>query len=301
MPKPLSTISTISAVTTISTLLDRVAMALPSLPTSEARVAALVLEDPNAFASLPVIELAKRASVSSPTVVRFCRSMGFRGLSDFKLKLAANSREGVPFVHKAVDTTDSVEQLANKVLDNAAAAFVGFRDQLSSGPIEQAVIALQATIKLRGRIEFYGVGNSGVVALDGQHKFFRLGCNTVAYSDGHMQVMAATLASADDCIVIISNSGMSRDLLDAAEILKKRKATVIAITATGSPLAKLATVVIPADHHENYDQYSPMVSRLLHLLVIDILVTAVAVRLGSAVQSKLSTIKATLREKRYRI
>jgi RpiR family transcriptional regulator, carbohydrate utilization regulator len=284
----------------ISTMIERIEAAMPSLPASEARVAALVLQDPGLFSSLPVLELSKRSGVSTPTVVRFCRSMGFKGLSDFKLKLAAHSRVGVPFIHKAVNVQDSTEQIANKVIDNAAAAFVGFRDQLSSGPIDASIKALAHTIQAQGRIEFYGVGNSGIVALDGQHKFFRLGCNTVAYSDGHMQVMAATLAGPNDCVVIISNSGLSRDLLDAAEILKKRKATVIAITTTGSPLAKLANHTISADHHESYDQYSPMVSRMLHLLVIDILVTGVAVSLGPSVQAKLSAIKANLKEKRYR-
>ncbi len=285
---------------TVSTLLERIEAAVPGLPASEARVAALVLADPGMFASLPVLELSKRSGVSTPTVVRFCRSMGFKGLSDFKLKLAAHSRVGVPFVHRAVSMQDTTEQLANKIIDNAAAALMGFHDQLSSGPFDASIEALSATIKKRGRIEFYGVGNSGIVAQDGQHKFFRLGCNTIAYSDGHLQVMAATLASTDDCVVIISNSGQSRDLLDAAEILRKRKATVIAITTTGSPLAKLANITIPADHHESYDQYSPMVSRLLHLLVIDILVTGVAVRLGPSVQTRLATIKANLRDKRYR-
>ena len=50
-------------------------------------VAKLVLVDPRSFASLPVGELAERSHVSKPTVVRFCRSVGYNGLADFKLKL----------------------------------------------------------------------------------------------------------------------------------------------------------------------------------------------------------------------
>ena len=60
------------------------------------------------------------------------------------------------------------------------------------------------------------MGNSGVVALDAQHKFFRLGVNTISWSDGHMQVMSATLLGPGDCVVVISNSGRTRDLMDAA-------------------------------------------------------------------------------------
>ena len=55
------------------------------------------------FASTPVGELAERSHVSKPTVVRFCRSVGYDGLTDFKRKLAGTVNEGVPFVHRAVD------------------------------------------------------------------------------------------------------------------------------------------------------------------------------------------------------
>ena len=133
------------------------------------------------------------------------------------------------------------------------------------------------------RIEFHGVGNSGIVAMDAQHKFFRLGVNAAAVSDAHVQVMSATMLKPGDCLVVISTSGRSTDLIDSAEIARKRGATLIVITASGSPLAQLGQgsatqVLLAVDHPEDYDRYSPMVSRLLHLVVIDILTTAVALR-----------------------
>jgi hypothetical protein len=75
------------------------------------------------------------------------------------------------------------------------------------------------------------------VAQDAQHKFFRLGVNCIAYSDGHMQVMSASLLRPGDCLVVISNSGRTRDLMDATDIARKHGATTIVITASGSPLA----------------------------------------------------------------
>jgi RpiR family carbohydrate utilization transcriptional regulator len=126
-----------------------------------------------------------------------------------------------------------------------------------------------------------------------------------AISDGHMQVMSATMLKPGDCAVIISNTGRSRDLLDVAEIARKKGATVIAITASGSLLARDLQhggqhIVLAADHPEDADRYSPMVSRLLHLLIIDILTTGVALRLGSArLRPMLQEIKKNLRAKRY--
>ena len=280
-------------------MLDRIKASLPSLAPAEQRVGKLVLQDPRAFANLPVTELADRAHVSKPTVVRFCRSVGYDGLSDFKLKLAGSVSEGVPFIHRSVDADDKTSDVTVKVIDNTVAAFLKYRNDASSFVLDQAVEALAATHASGKRIEFYGVGNSGIVAQDAQHKFFRLGMNTIAYSDGHMQVMSASMLGKGDCVVIISNSGRTRDLMDACDIARKRGATTIVITSSGSPLATAGQIHLTADHPESYDRYSPMVSRLLHLLIIDILATTVALRIGESLQPALREMKNNLRSKRY--
>jgi RpiR family transcriptional regulator, carbohydrate utilization regulator len=280
-------------------MLDRIKASLPSLAPAEQRVGKLVLKDPRAFANLPVTQLADRAHVSKPTVVRFCRSVGYDGLSDFKLKLAGSVSEGVPFIHRSVDADDKTTDVMVKVIDNTVAAFLKYRNDASASALDQAVKALAETHSTGKRIEFYGVGNSGIVAQDAQHKFFRLGMNTIAYSDGHMQVMSASMLGQGDCVVVISNSGRTRDLMDACDIAKKRGATTIVITASGSPLASAGQIHLTADHPESYDRYSPMVSRLLHLLIIDILATTVALRIGETLQPALREMKNNLRNKRY--
>ena len=284
-------------------MLDRIRAALPALPPAEQRVARLVLADPRSFASLPVVELAERSHVSKPTVVRFCRSVGYDGLTDFKRKLAGSVNEGVPFVHRAVDEDDKSADIVVKVIDNAVSALLKYRNDAANGAFERAIAALAEAGRNGRRIEFYGVGNSGIVAQDAQHKFFRLGVRATAVSDGHVQVMSATMLRPGDCAVIISNSGHSRDLLDAAEIARKKGATLIVITASASPLAQMAQaanqILLAADHPEDYDRYSPMVSRLLHLIVIDILTTAVALRLPGELRATLQEIKKNLRAKRY--
>jgi RpiR family carbohydrate utilization transcriptional regulator len=292
-------------------MLERIRASLPALPPAEQRVARLLLSDPRAFATLPVGELSERAHVSKPTVVRFCRSVGYDGLADFKLKLAGSVNEGVPFVHRAVDDDDKAGDIVVKVIDNAVAALLRYRNAAASQAIERAIVALTAAVQGGRRVEFYGVGNSGIVALDAQHKFFRLGVAATAVSDGHVQVMSATMLQAGDCAVLISNSGRSRDLLDVLDIARRKGATVVAITASGSPLAletrqgaqgNAQMVLLAADHPEDFDRYSPMVSRLLHLMIIDILTTGVALRLGSAtLRPMLQEIKRNLRLRRYAV
>jgi RpiR family carbohydrate utilization transcriptional regulator len=173
--------------------------------------------------------------------------MGYDGLSDFKLKLAGSVSEGVPFIHRSVDVDDKTGDVLVKVIDNTVAAFLKYRNDASTVTIEKACEALAGTYKTGRRIEFYGAGNSGIVAQDAQHKFFRLGVNTIAYSDGHMQVMSASLLGPGDCVVIVSNSGRTRDLMDACDIARKNGATTIVITATGSPLASAGHILLAAD------------------------------------------------------
>ncbi len=286
-------------------MLDRIRASIPALPPAERRVAKLLLSDPRSFATTPVSELAERSQVSKPTVVRFCRSVGYDGLADFKRKLAGSVNEGVPFVHRAVDDDDKAGDIVVKVIDNAVAAMLRYRNAAASQSVERAIQALADAGRAGRRIEFYGVGNSGIVAQDAQHKFFRLGVIATAVSDAHVQVMSATMLKAGDCAVVISNSGRSKDLLDVVDIARRKGATVIAITASGSLLARLAQhgtqhILLAADHPEDADRYSPMVSRLLHLLIVDILTTGVALRLGSAqLRPMLQAIKKNLRERRY--
>ena len=282
-------------------MLDRISASLPSLAPAEQRVGQLVLADPHSFARLPVRELAEKANVSKPTVVRFCRSMGYDGLADFKLKLAGNVAEGVPFVHRSVDADDKTADVMVKVIDNSVAAFLQYRNDANPAAIEQAANAIVRAWQQKQRLEIYGVGNSGVVAQDAQHKFFRLGISSQATSDTHIQTMGATMLRPGDCLIVISNSGRTTDLVDVAHIARENGATVIGITSSHTPLSNSSDILLAADNLEGSDLYSPMASRLLHLLIIDILATAVARKIGDGLAANLQDLQNKLQKKRYGI
>ena len=281
-------------------MLERIKSTLSALTPAEERVGKLLLSDPRTFGTLPVAELAERAKVSKPTVVRFCRSVGYKGLSDFKLKLAGSLSEGVPFIHRNVAAQDRSSDVLTKVIDNTVAAFLKYRNDASTAAIDKASEAIALCLKKGKRLQFFGVGNSGIVAQDAQHKFFRLGFHTISHSDGHLQIMSASLLGPGDCLVVFSNSGRTRDLLDSCEIAKKNGATTVVVTASGSPLAQVGKIHLAADHPESYERFSPMVSRLLHLMIIDVLATTVALRIGSAeLQPLLRNMKQNLLKNRY--
>ncbi len=87
-----------------NTLMERITHLRHELTPAEQRVASLVLEQPRLVLNEPIAEIARLADVSQPTVIRFCRSLGFLGLADFKLKFASSLTGAIPVRHSQVRT-----------------------------------------------------------------------------------------------------------------------------------------------------------------------------------------------------
>lgn len=259
-----------------NTLMERVQHLQSELSPAEQRVAQLVIEHPRKVLSEPIAEIAKLADVSQPTVIRFCRSLGFTGLADFKLKFAGSLTGTIPVRHSQVRMTDSTHDLSAKVIDNTVSAILKFRDQLDVNSIDRAIELLRRA----KRVEFYAMGNSRVVALDGQHKFFRFRIPAASYGDAHLFALAAELLGPGDVVVAISTTGHLPELLEAVDVARAVGADVIAITSSKSALARKASVCLAVDHSEDSSTFLSMISRILQLLLIDIM--AVGISLGPA-------------------
>ena len=257
-----------------SAILERIRVSLDTLSPAEKRVAHHVLAHPRKALNEPIAEIAQAANVSQPTVIRFCRSLGCEGLSDFKLRLASGLTGTLPVTHTQVTGADSVVELSSKVLGNTAAAILQLRDQINRDSITKAIELLDGA----DRIEFHAVGHYSVVAQDAHFKFLRFGISCTAYTDPRLQLLAAGVLRPRDVVVINSSGGRITELLEVADLARSRGALVIAITASQSPLAKKADAALMVDHGEDISTQLPMISRILHLLIIDILAVGVAMR-----------------------
>ena len=149
------------------------------------------------------------------------------------------------------------------------------------------------------RIECYGVGASGAVAIDAQNKLFRLNVPVTAYVDPHMQIMSASSLKRGDVVLAFSYTGRAREVLEATQVARRQGATVIAVTTAGTPLAGAATVPILLPSIEDTEQFTPMISRLLQLVVVDILEIGVALRRGPSLFPHLRRMKESLRGLRH--
>ncbi|VVD93550.1 HTH-type transcriptional regulator HexR [Pandoraea terrae] len=275
-------------------MLTRIEATLAQLRPSERKLATYVLDVPREVVDLSMNALAERAGVSQPTIARFCMAVGCSGFREFKIRLAQSIAQGVPFVHRDVRPDEPVSGIAGKVLDRTIGSLMQVRNNLSPDSIGAAIDRLAHA----NRIEFYGAGASGIAALDMQHKFFRLGIPAVAYNDPHVYGMSAALLREGDCVVAISNTGRSQDVLEAAQLARDAGATVIAITHSNSPLARLASIALFADVDEDTDVYSPLTSRIAHLAIGDVLAVGVALRLGTRLPKQLARAKEVINRRR---
>lgn len=271
-------------------LLDTIRNQLDSLSKSEHRVALAVLANPGLTIAENITTLARQAQVSEPTVVRFCRSLGYQGWHEFKLRLA-QSLALSPQVSDATLLQDDVaSDLVSKVCNRSINTLLDLRQAINPEAIERALHLLTHARK----IEFYGQGGSGMLAADAQHQFFRSGVPTMAYADPQLYSISAALLQPGDVVVAISQQGNSTALLRSVQLAKTSGAEIIVLAPSGTPLMEMASAGVPIDLVFETDPYTPTSARLAYLVVIDILAVGLALRRGPELRHKiLSAQKAS--------
>ena len=278
-------------------LIRRLTDARSTLSKSETKVASYVLDHAHEVIEMRVADLARGSQVSEPTVIRFCRAIGFDGFQSFKLNLAQHLGSGGVYSQFAVDDNDTVEDLRNKVFDTTIGTLLTVRNELDPIALERSINAITRA----NRVEFYGFGASGSVAADAQHKFFRLQMSSAAYTDPHIQHMSAISLGRDDVVVAISQSGQTTALLQSVRLARQAGATVIGLAPRDTALSQECTIPIYVNREEDHETFAPVSSRIAHLVVIDVIATGVAVRRKPVLKDhlqKLDTSQRVLRKGR---
>lgn len=271
-------------------MLSQISRAIPDLSRAEKRVASWVLEHPKQATSATLAHIASECGTSEPTVIRFCRRMGLGGFRELGVRLAESLSVPGSYVHRDVNPDDSISDAAIKVLDASIQSLSEMRAQLSSMPIDTAATAM-ATSR---QIAFAGLGASGHVARDACHKFFRLGIPCSSLLDTPMILQFAAIAEPDDVLVLLSHSGRWQEFAQASNIARERDATVIAITNPDSDLADSASILFPCRVIEDTNVFTPTSSRLGQLALLDALLVALALTLGSGATERLRLSKDAL-------
>ena len=275
-------------------LLVRIRQLEPGLSQVNQRLARLILADPASAMQSNVDEIAAAAEVGKPTVVRFARLVGCDGLKDLKLKLAASLALGANYLHRAVQARDSDAEVINNVIGSSLSAVAQWHRGIDASAFARAASALDKA----GRIDCFGTGQtSNFMALDLQARLFRLGLHATASSDAYLQLVAAATLSPGDAVVAISFVGRMPFLLEAVAEARKRKATVIAVTRAGTPLAEQADIVLPVDVPADAMMLVGTDAYITQLLTIEILTILLGRLRAPHSHERLETLHRLLRAK----
>jgi RpiR family carbohydrate utilization transcriptional regulator len=272
-------------------VVSRMQRVLRMLSPAERSVADIVAADFEAATRMTIADLANRAAVSQPSVTRFCRSVGCASFSEFKISLATTLTVAAAYLKSDRVFDDDIGQLAQSIMLRAAGAVRECLDQLDTAAVEQAIECMAAS----RRIDLYGQGGgSASLVEDMKLRLFRLGIPVSAYTDGHQQRMSAATLQPGDAAFAISNSGRSKPVVEAIEIARSFGAATVALTRPGTPLAKVAEIVIPMEIGEGPNVLVPTPSRYAHLAVIDTLAAGIAMRMGQPAIETLRRVRYTV-------
>jgi DNA-binding MurR/RpiR family transcriptional regulator len=250
---------------------------LPNLAPVERRVAQAVLDDPQGVAWRSISELARACGTSATSVVRFCRAVGLRGYPDLRLALAgAVARDDAAAVAAAshdIDPGDDAATITRKIAYADARAVTDTASHLDIAILVQVTEALAKA----GRIDIYGVGASGFVALDLQMKLQRIGRPAFAWPDPHMAISSAALRGGGDVAIGLSHTGTTVDTIDALREARSHGAATAAVTNyPWSPITEVAEFVLITAALETAFRSGATTSRIAQLTVVDCLFVTLA-------------------------
>lgn len=250
------------------------------LSAAEQKVADYFMAHTDEIYSMPIADLAKKSGVSSGTWVRFCKSIGFKGLKELKQTLFDNATEGqraLPaesgFEFTDIKDHKDTRQIIDSIRASSVKAVENTLQFLSPEKLEEAAQAIMnaETVKI------FGVGASSIVGRDLLFKLIRIGFNAMFASDFHIQLTSAATLGPKDLAIIISNSGLTKEMLEIQDLACKYGIKTLAITSIGkNPLSQRADIVLGTSSPEVHLRSGAMSSRIAQLVIIDSLFTTLA-------------------------
>ena len=268
------------------------------LTDTERKVADMVLTAPRDAVKMTVKELAQYSGTVPSAVVRFCKSIGATGFSDFKICLAAELGSKTPTTEMLpVGEGDDPKQVFSKVF---ASGINTLEDTLSMIDFSQAETIVRL-LRQATRVVFFGVGTSSVIATDAQYRFAQLGIATSACTDIlFMNVTAANL-KAGDIAVCISHSGNTKATVNAMRRAKKAGAATVSVSSFAhSRLAKESDYKLIAFSDDKNYPVEAVSARIAHICILDALMMSLASKNYETLQKHIGERNEVLKEMRYK-
>lgn len=219
---------------------------------------------------MSISELAEEAGVAEATISRFCKRLGYKGYSAFKLAVANSTARRVeaPTVPGEIRPEDSIEELCQKLYAADRDAMVQTVELIRPDSVRKAADLLFSAEK----VLCMGQGGSMILAQECAHLFSTARPNFYAVLDSHMQAIAASHLTARDVVLYFSYSGSTEELLKNLKIIRDRRAVAILVTRfPKSPGAAYADVVLQCGSLEGPLQGGSVAARVAQLYLMDVL------------------------------
>ena len=272
---------------------------IEDFPPSEQKVGRYILDPSNNVMGLSVEQLSNNSGASKAAVIRFCKTLGYKGYRDFALQLttevAMDNKDGAQETYKDINVGDDVETIVRNVSYHNAKAI---EDSLMLTDV--ALVQRAADLLYRAQhIDFYGMGASGIVAEDSMYKFMRINKYTTAYGDPHLQLTSAANLGKNDVAVAISWSGETKDTLMAARLAKESGAAVISITRYGNTsLESFSDIHFGLSAPEATIRCGATSSRMAQLNMVDMLFYCIVSQHYGELQKFLDRSRQVVKSKR---
>lgn len=244
-----------------------------NLSAAENQVREYILKYPKKVLEYTVYDLARESFTSPATVVRLCKKIDIRGFTRLKVLLAEEIKYFQDIKLNLLDSTtiekdDTPRAVIEKITNIAVKTIEETRVLVNEKQFMKVVKLLEKAVI----IDFYGVGASHIVAMDGLFKFMRIGKNVITYQFYDRQYVQAVNSDASHVGIIISYSGETKEMLQIAGILQKNGTPVVAVTSCGeNSLNRIADYNLFVTAKETVFRSGAMASRTAQLYIIDIL------------------------------
>ena len=246
-------------------VLDIICASLDSFFESERKIGTYIIQHTAEVVDMTVGELAQACGVSDASVSRFCKKINMKGFHHLKITLAKEiSEKGIEEEEVSNDIEQSLKNiLANKVTEITQTVSMMDAKQLSE---------ILNKLNIARTVQFFAVGNTIPVAIDGAFKLNQIGIPAVSGTIWETQIGYTYNMTAEDVVIAISNSGESTAVLRALEAAKSAGATTLSITnSEKSSAAQLSDYHITTATREKLFLDGYCFSRVSATTVIEIL------------------------------
>jgi RpiR family transcriptional regulator, carbohydrate utilization regulator len=238
-----------------------------SFSKTEKRIADYILQNPENIVHKTIDQVAEDLNVAISSVFRFTKTLGFKGFQAMKIALATEVSETLKeMVQEKVSEMEEEQAITEKIFQNNIRMFKETIQVMDYHALKKAVNKIVAA----NRVEFYGIGSAGLVALDAHHRFLGTGISTAAYTDYHLQLRASAQLTEKDVAIFITDHTTEEETIKIIDVAKDAGAVIVVITNYSNiKLVQRADIILKTVSANSDPRNGDSFTRIIQLSLID--------------------------------